>query len=603
MCAEEDDVVLMQRSTNLNMADIEKYEEADEERRQDDGAADDANAAPPPELSGMGDKLLFSMPKRSEIWMMASDGSSPQSYIKKSVGCPNMKKSATSEAATAMMGRPTFIATDVASNRMFWGDWLGGTGQDGTHPYKMNASILSSPLNQAQVDPVATSAFFSPPPGHPLGIPGCDRESSYLCPPADIHIEAGGNLPITHLDVPTAMAVDPLEKMVYWSDRAVSGGKSGAPSEPKIYRSSYDGFTKQPEEVPIEEMIGETMAIAIDYREGSRKIYWVEYVNAKVRAGKFLVGSEIRRANLDGTDNELLASYLARHPTGFQLDLVEEKFYWTEYTGGEILRCPLKGCLAGDYNIGSKPELVLKTFEGPFSSQTPKLGALALDPNLGKIYWTENHEHSCTAGADRKTLPILFDSKTCGQGDEECRSTLHCTNYLYKIWGGTVMMANMKDGSEKTELYRYVGENSLHKAHPMGLSLVITTQRTTTTTTTTTEPPTTTTATVTMKANCLDLKIDKRYDDGKRPWEDNWGYTCQEYVSKQWCTLSGDYGAKWRDGDDWTVHGLSAAADVTAPQACCGCGGGRVGTAAEAAAAAAELATTPDPTRRRRYWG
>jgi len=506
---------------------------------------------PPPEVASMGDKLLFSIPRQSKIFQMNLDGTDVKTFVASGASCPHLDNTSTGELAKAMMGRPEFVAVDVDNNRMFWGDWLGGTGS-GNASY--NASILSSPLNSPQIDPVVTSAYYRPPPGKPEGVPGCDGYGTWTCPPASFHVPTG-DLPITHLDSPYAVAVDPVDKMVYWSDRAHQQGENGGPSTPKIQRASYDGHTAPPEDFKVDGMIGDFIALAIDHREGQRKIYWVEYVNTLTDPStkKWLTGSQIRRANLDGTGLEVLASHLSRFPTGFALDLWNDQFYWTDYMGGLIQRCPLTGCKPGAWNIGSEPEVVLETFptayDGAFDFKSPKLGALALDPGNDMMYWTENHEFRAPPGETAM------------------------------IYGGMVKGAKM-DGSDVKELYRFTAPNSFYKAWPLGLAIVIATPRATTTTTTTPAPATT--AAPTMRPGCKDLAGEsggrtKRRGKGDRAkaWEDDWGDTCKVYEEKKYCTLSGGYGPGWPQTGDTFEKSVQYSGAPTAVQACCVCGGGQ----------------------------
>merc|ERR1719487_3113705 len=170
---------------------------------------------------------------------MNLDGTDRTVFVESGAVCPGFGQTASGKMATAMMGRPQMVAADVDNNRMFWGDWLGGTGS-GDAQY--NASVLSSPLNSPEIDPVATSAYYRPPPGKPEGVPGCNADGTWTCPPAKFHVPTGP-LPITHLASPYAMAVDPVAKMVYWSDHADHPAADGAPSKPRIQRASYDGHS------------------------------------------------------------------------------------------------------------------------------------------------------------------------------------------------------------------------------------------------------------------------------------------------------------------------------------------------------------------------
>lgn len=60
-------------------------------------------------------------------------------------------------------------------------------------------------------------------------------------------------------------------------------------------------------------------------------------------------------------------------------------------------------------------------------------------------------------------------------------------------------------------------------------------------------------------------------------WQDSAGDRCAAYATHGWCDkATGGYGAHWNHS--WGTFEDFAADDVTAPQACCGCGGGRIPT-------------------------
>jgi sugar lactone lactonase YvrE len=221
--------------------------------------------------------------------------------------------------------------------------------------------------------------------------------------------------------------------MLYWSDQNPVG------AGPKLLRASYDGVTTPPQSIVVDGMIGDVVATAVD---NQNRIYWVENVNARTDAdGNFLIGHQIRRANMDGSNLKVLARDLSRFPTGFALDLRNDHLYWTEYVGGRILRCPLEaGCPQGKWSVGSNPELVLKTFEGRYRSTTPKLGGIAIDSERNVMYWTEDHTAAPPPGEDAM------------------------------IWGGMVKRANL-DGTGVTELFRHTG-SEMYEATPFGIALL-----------------------------------------------------------------------------------------------------------------------------------
>ena len=104
-------------------------------------------------------------------------------------------------------------------------------------------------------------------------------------------------------------------------------------------------------------------AIAVDPIGG--KIYWGDQTAA-----------ELRRANLDGSNNELLRS-TAFH-RGIALDTLNGKVYWSTSNTlfkGDILRCNLDGTML---------QTVVTSNDTEF-----KPGAIALDIAGGKVYWTD----------------------------------------------------------------------------------------------------------------------------------------------------------------------------------------------------------------------
>ena len=110
-------------------------------------------------------------------------------------------------------------------------------------------------------------------------------------------------------------------------------------------------------------VVGQQVTVRITMRvpEG-RKIYWVQ-------------GAYIRRANLDGSENETLVGW-GRTKGGVALDVGEGKMYWTDFGYGKIQRSNLDGSQWED--------LIIKL---------GKPDGLALNVSGRKMYWT-NHEGS-----------------------------------------------------------------------------------------------------------------------------------------------------------------------------------------------------------------
>ncbi len=113
----------------------------------------------------------------------------------------------------------------------------------------------------------------------------------------------------------------------------------------------------------------------LDVDAGAGKIYWTDVDD-----------DAIRRANLDGSDQEDLVTTGLAFPRQVVLYLPDGKLYWGDQTLGEIGRANLDG---------SDPEILLFT---PFSS------GLAIDEPAGKVYWT-----TAITGSDGQILRADLD--------------------------------------------------------------------------------------------------------------------------------------------------------------------------------------------------
>ena len=113
----------------------------------------------------------------------------------------------------------------------------------------------------------------------------------------------------------------------------------------------------------------------------------------------------IKRASLDGNFAETLIT--GNRPAGIDLDLVNQKMYWTE-DGDSIHRADLDG---------SNEEKLL--MDGPVEIETP-LG-IAVDPIGGKIYWSDQAssvESIMRADLDGSN-PVPFVGDLAGNADLE----------------------------------------------------------------------------------------------------------------------------------------------------------------------------------------
>uniref|UniRef100_W5KCE8 Low density lipoprotein receptor-related protein 5 n=1 Tax=Astyanax mexicanus TaxID=7994 RepID=W5KCE8_ASTMX len=114
------------------------------------------------------------------------------------------------------------------------------------------------------------------------------------------------------LDQPRAIALNPQQRYMYWTDWG---------EEPRIERAGMDGSSRR---VIVEEEIYWPNGLTIDLEE--QKLYWAD---AKL--------SFIHRANLDGTARETVVEGTLTHP--FALTLFEETLYWTDWQTRSIHAC------------------------------------------------------------------------------------------------------------------------------------------------------------------------------------------------------------------------------------------------------------------------
>jgi hypothetical protein len=125
--------------------------------------------------------------------------------------------------------------------------------------------------------------------------------------------------------------------------------------EASIVRTDLNGCARE----TIFSTSGEIRQLAIDVNAG--KIYWSQQTALP----------KIRRANLDGSGAETIATSPGGMVGALALDLVNDKIYWSD-DGDTVRRANLDG---------SSPETVLTGLGQVFG--------LAADGAGGKIYWTE----------------------------------------------------------------------------------------------------------------------------------------------------------------------------------------------------------------------
>ncbi|KAM4553054.1 low-density lipoprotein receptor-related protein 5 isoform 1-T1 [Fundulus diaphanus] len=114
------------------------------------------------------------------------------------------------------------------------------------------------------------------------------------------------------LDQPRAIALNPGQRYMYWTDWG---------EEPRIERAGMDGSSRK---VIVNENIHWPNGLTIDLVQ--EKLYWAD---AKL--------SFIHRANLDGSAREAVVEGTLTHP--FALTLSKETLYWTDWQTRSIHAC------------------------------------------------------------------------------------------------------------------------------------------------------------------------------------------------------------------------------------------------------------------------
>jgi len=162
----------------------------------------------------------------------------------------------------------------------------------------------------------------------------------------------GGNQSsvISGLSSPVGIALDPVNQKIYWTQDSNS-------LAPGIYRAGYDGSNL--ETLVTSAQVGDPVSLALDVKHG--KMYWAE-----------TTGSKIARANLDGTNLEVIFSD-APGPVGILVDYANDKVYWADTSALKIERSNFDG--------SSREEAVTYT-----PGVAPRY--IAFNPVTNDIYWT-----------------------------------------------------------------------------------------------------------------------------------------------------------------------------------------------------------------------
>ncbi|XP_025205329.1 vitellogenin receptor [Melanaphis sacchari] len=197
-------------------------------------------------------------------------------------------------------------ATGIAADKftVYWTLFLEGMeaivrgNKTGTKPEIIVDSGLGSPENLA-IDIITHNLYFTDAKMKHIGV--CKNDGS-VC--TVLHNK--------NIDKPRAVAVSPLDGLMYWTDWG---------ENPMIGRSGMDGSLPQPF---VTKNIHWPNGVHVDYI--GKRIYWVD---AKMQL--------IESIKLDATDRKVIVTEYVDHP--FSVTVFEDKLYWSDWTGKEIKVC------------------------------------------------------------------------------------------------------------------------------------------------------------------------------------------------------------------------------------------------------------------------
>ncbi|MEM8501233.1 MAG: DUF5050 domain-containing protein [Pseudomonadota bacterium] len=160
---------------------------------------------------------------------------------------------------------------------------------------------------------------------------------------------------------PQGIAVDPENEYVYWSDPGYPE-TPGSLTSGAILRAKFDGSGLE----VIVSNNGVSEGIALDLE--NNKIYFGSSVNVMGDDGCVNDGYFVQRANLDGSELEIIAEERAR---AVAVSSSEQAVYWTDQVNNVLIKANLDG---------SNREVLLNTGSGLFG--------VAVDNS--SVYWSED---------------------------------------------------------------------------------------------------------------------------------------------------------------------------------------------------------------------
>ncbi len=228
---------------------------------------------------------------------------------------------------------PLGIAVDAAAGKVYWTDGrmrsLRRANLDGSDVENLVTSLTG--MTGVALDPGSGWVFWGRP------VEGAIQRLNLNTMTIDDVV--------TGVTGATDVAYDPATKTIYWTENDRTGGK--------IQRRSLVPLG------PVEELIsGQSLPFGLSLDLDAGKLYWSDAVD-----------NEIRRANLDGTAEEVALSNLDT-PGAVAVDGTNGKIYWSDVGTIQVRRADLDGS-AAETILSGRPA-----------------ADLSIDAGGGKLYWT-----------------------------------------------------------------------------------------------------------------------------------------------------------------------------------------------------------------------
>lgn len=225
------------------------------------------------------------------------------------------------------------------------------------------------------------------------------------------NIDGTNVLSLIGTDFPEDIAYNPNDGFLYWVD--------GASQRPSINRMNIDGSGN----TVLIPNLSSPDGIALDLCNG--KMYYIESIP-----------NTISRANLDGSNIEIVVTGLSGGPEGIAIDVQNQNIYWAESSGGRIMKANFNG-------LNVQP--VISGLSGPLK--------LSKDMSNGQIYFTERTNNRVSRVNGDGTGYTVLNSTIAAPGGIEVDFV---NNFIYVSASNGVYRMNL-NGTGLTTLVSQTG--------------------------------------------------------------------------------------------------------------------------------------------------